>query len=183
MAFKNKIIVNRKTGQQIKFIRTTKDTSGFLLEMEATYPAGSIEPPPHYHPWQVEDFRVLSGELTVTVGDKTRTLHTGDILHIPANEVHTMWNRSGIPAVVNWKVQPALETEYFLETITGLASEANTNAQGKPGLLQVALTARKYNNTFRLSRPPFIIQRILFAILSPLACLFGYSATYKRHID
>ena len=37
MAFKNKQISNPKTGQDIKFLQTAKDTNGKLLEMEATY--------------------------------------------------------------------------------------------------------------------------------------------------
>ncbi len=37
MAFRNKKIINRTTGQEIKFLQTGKETSGRLLEMEATY--------------------------------------------------------------------------------------------------------------------------------------------------
>jgi len=37
MAFKNKIILNPKTRNEIKFLQTSKDSDGKILEMESTY--------------------------------------------------------------------------------------------------------------------------------------------------
>ena len=61
MAFKNKVIRNPQTKQDIKFLQTSSDTDGKLLEMESTYHAFSKEPAPHYHPFQAEDFTVNFG--------------------------------------------------------------------------------------------------------------------------
>lgn len=61
MAFKNKIIRNAKTGQEIRFLLTGKDTQGKLLEMEATYAEHSEEPVGHYLPFQTEAFTIISG--------------------------------------------------------------------------------------------------------------------------
>ncbi|WP_205780556.1 cupin domain-containing protein [Mucilaginibacter limnophilus] len=111
MACKGKLLINPVTGQNIKFIQTTKDTSGQLLEMESTFKAGSQQPIEHYHPYQHEDFKVLEGELQVKIGSERRTLRSGDSLHIPANQPHAMWNVSTAKAVVNWQVRPAMDTE------------------------------------------------------------------------
>ncbi len=183
MAFKNKHISNPKTGQDIKFLQTSKDTDGKLLEMEATYNSHSKEPAAHYHPFQVEDFTVLSGQLTVRIDGQLKVLKQGDTLHIPINKVHSMWNDTDDKTIVNWKVQPAMNTDNLLETVTGLAVDGKTNEDGMPNILQVALMANKYSDVFRLSKPPFPVQKILFIILTPFSYLFGYRPTYKKYLD
>lgn len=183
MAFKNKQISNPKTGQDIKFLQTAKDTDGKLLEMEATYNSHSKEPAAHYHPFQVEDFTVLSGQLTVRMDEHLKVLKQGDTLHIPINKVHSMWNDTDEKTIVNWKVQPAMDTDNLLETATGLAIDGKTNNDGMPNILQVALMANKYSDVFRLANPPFAVQKILFIILTPFSYLFGYRPTYKKYLD
>jgi quercetin dioxygenase-like cupin family protein len=181
MAYKHKQIVNTVTGQSIKFLQTAKDTNGQLLEMEATFNKKSKQPAPHYHPYQHETFAVMQGALSMVIDGVTKVLWAGETIQIPANTVHSMWNNSGSKTVVNWKVQPALTTEYFLENATGLAAEGRTNRQGMPGLLQVAIMANKFSNSFRLAKPSFFIQKIVFSILSPVAYLCGYRAAYKKY--
>jgi quercetin dioxygenase-like cupin family protein len=183
MAYKNKIIKNPYTGQSFKFIQTAKDTSGELLEMETTYRGHSKEPVAHYHPSQDEDFKVLQGEVTVRLDGALKTLRTGDTLHIPRGMVHAMWNRSDREAAVNWQVRPALDTENLFEVTTGLAMDGKTKSDGMPGILQVALTIKKYHHVFRMARPSYTVQKIVFTLLSPIAYLLGYRATYSKYID
>jgi quercetin dioxygenase-like cupin family protein len=177
MAFKNKTIINPKTGQTIKFLQTAKDTDGRLLEMEATFRPHSEEPPTHYHPLQEEKFSIITGQLTVRINGKLKMFLQGDQFTIPKNTDHSMWNASGLPTMVNWKVSPALNTESFFETTIAFAREGKTDKKGMPNILQVALIANKYNKIFRLSRPPFLMQKILFSILTPFAYLAGYRST------
>jgi len=183
MAYRNKTIFNPKTLVEIKFLQTANDTNGQLLEMEAGYNAHSNEPAEHYHPYQAEDFTVLSGELTVRIDGQIKVLKQGDSLHIPKTKVHSMWNNSQNKTVVNWKVQPAMNTADLLQTASGLANDGKTNKKGMPTLLQVALMANKYAKEFRLSKPPFAIQKILFIMLTPFAYLLGYRPTYKKYLD
>ncbi|MEZ4852020.1 MAG: cupin domain-containing protein [Bacteroidia bacterium] len=183
MAYKNKVIRNPKTKQDIRFLQTARDTGGKLLEMEATYQAFSREPAPHYHPYQAEDFTVISGELTVRINGQLKVLKKGDVLHVPVNKVHSMWNNSSQQTVVNWIVQPAMDTENLLETVSGLAQDGKTNKDGMPNILQIALMMNQYHEVFRLARPSFTIQRILFMILAPFACLLGYRSTYGKYLD
>ncbi|HKH60884.1 MAG TPA: cupin domain-containing protein [Flavitalea sp.] len=183
MAYKNKTITNPKTGQIIKFIQTAEHTGGRLLEMESTFKANSVEPPLHYHPHQEENFSVISGELSVKIDGVLKTYAAGDKFHVPKNMPHSMWNASNSPAVLNWKVRPALNTEHFFENSIGLANDGKTNERGMPPFLQVALLANEYSNTFRFSKPPFIIQNIIFSLLVPFAWLAGYRATYKKYLN
>jgi mannose-6-phosphate isomerase-like protein (cupin superfamily) len=183
MAYKNKFISNHDTGQSIKFLQVAKDTNGDLLEMETTYQGFSKEPVPHYHPHQEETFTVTKGVLTVRIDGALKTIKAGETLFIPKNKVHAMWNNSENITTVNWKVQPAMDTEYFLETAMGIAADGKLNKKGMPPILQVALMANKFSNEFRLAKPRFEIQKILFGVLSPFARLRGYRPTYRKYLD
>jgi len=183
MAYKNKTILNPKTRNEIRFLQTKKDTEGKLLEMESTYFSHSKEPPAHYHPFQTEDFTVLTGELSVRVNGEVKILTQGKSINIRPNVVHSMWNNSDKKTIVNWKVQPAMDTEYMLETLLGLAQNGKTNEDGVPGILQIALTANKFADVFRLNKPPFAVQKIIFTLLSLAAYLFGYKPTYPQYLD
>ena len=183
MAYKGKTMLNSRTGIETRFVQTSKDTDGQLLEMETAYPAHSPEPPPHYHPFQEEDFVVLTGEMTVRLDGQLRILRQGDTLHIPKNQVHSMWNHTGNKAVVNWKVRPALDSEYLFETATGLANAGKTNAQGTPDILQSALLMNRFSQVFRLAKPPYPVQRFVFGLLALPGRLFGKSGWYAAYVD
>ena len=140
-------MTNSSTGQTIKFLQTAKDTNHELLEIEAVYDPHSKPPPPHYHPYQDEDFVIVKGQMNVQVGEKMITLREGDHFHIPANTVYSMWNSSDSLAIVNWKTRPALDTEYFLEAVTDLGNQsANSESQS----LKLKSLVEKYSNTLRI---------------------------------
>jgi quercetin dioxygenase-like cupin family protein len=183
MAYKGKTIKNNKTGQQITFLQTSDDTGGELLEMESLFQPHSTEPVPHYHPLQQEYFTVLEGEISVRTNGQLLILKAGDKLHVQTNQVHSMWNHSDKQARVNWKVIPASDTEYFLENGIGIANQKNTNSRGMPGLLQVALLASRFSHVYRVPKPSYTLQRILFTILSPFSYLAGYRPCYKKYVD
>lgn len=181
MASAGKIIFNPKNCQLINFVQTTMDTAGKLLEMKVTFHPKSIVPPLHYHPFQTEFFRIISGELTVRTKSETFLLKQGDTLEIPPNTSHSMWNHSPQKTIVNWQVQPALQTEYFLETLFGLAGDNKTNSSGVPSFLQKILTANKYRDSLRLTNPPFFFQKMVFALVSPIAAMCGFKPDYERY--
>jgi quercetin dioxygenase-like cupin family protein len=49
-------------------------------------------PPPHIHHLEEEQFYVLDGQLTYSVGDQTFQVKTGDFIHIPRGTVHSFKN-------------------------------------------------------------------------------------------
>jgi len=51
-------------------------------------------PPPHIHHLEDEQFYVLDGQLTYSVGDQTFQVNTGDFIHIPRGTVHSFKNGS-----------------------------------------------------------------------------------------
>lgn len=183
MAYKGKILRNQVTGQDIIFLQTSKDTGGSLLEMKSVYNSRSKEPIAHYHPFQEEDFIVLEGELTVRMNNHTRIYRMGESFHIPRGTIHSMWNASAVVTAINWQVRPAMQTEYLLETSAGLAADGKTSAEGKPSLLQIALIGNRYASVFRLAKPPYLLQRIIFSLLTPFARLAGHKSVYPQYFD
>lgn len=183
MAYRNKVIHNPVSGQSIRFLQTSTDTDGELLEMESSFSPFSTEPIPHYHPRQHEVFTVLEGSIHVRIHNETKFLKMGEQLAIAPTTVHSMWNPFPIKALVNWKVQPALSTEYFLETGMGLATDGKVNKKGLPSVLQTALLALCYKNVFRLAKPSYFLQRVVFSALAPVSKLAGYRAVYNQYID
>lgn len=183
MAIKDKILSNPVTGQSIKFLKTANDTRGQLLEMETVYNPNSTEPTAHYHPKQKEDFKVLEGELTIKLDDRILILKQGDTLHIPAKMIHSMWNAGSKPARVNWQVRPAMDTEFLLETTFGLAADGRVNSKGIPSILQAAPILLKYRKVFRLAKPPYPVQQIVFNVIRLFSLLSGKRARYGKYID
>jgi mannose-6-phosphate isomerase-like protein (cupin superfamily) len=183
MAYQDKYIRNTLTGQSFRFLQTARDTAGQLLEIESAYRAHSSEPTPHYHPIQTEDFTIMVGELTVRINGQVTVFKTGDKIHIPPNTVHSMWNASDTETVVNWQIRPALDTEYFFETVTGLANDGKVGPNGVPPLLQTALLAQQYSSVFRLTKPSLGVQKVVFSLLSPIARLLGYRSMYHQYLN
>lgn len=167
----DRVLVNPVTGLRLRIVRSTRETAGACLEMEATYPPRSPAPIEHFHPAQDERFVVESGAMTARVGGVPRTLGPGDELAIPALTPHAMWNAGDAPSVVRWTTTPARGTEEFFRDIVWLASEGRIDATGKPRLLDLAWLAPKYWNEMRVTRPPQWAQRLLFAILAPAGAL------------
>ena len=67
------------------------DGSYFTLIVDMGPEAG---PPPHIHHLEDEQFYVLEGQLTYSVGDQIFEVRTGDFIHIPRGTVHSFKNGS-----------------------------------------------------------------------------------------
>ena len=158
-------ITNPSTGQVISVISETPE----LLVLESDYPAGCPSPPAHLHPNQDEHFEVLSGAVQAMVGNRAMILGQGDTLDIPKGTKHEFGGLPDQPGTVRWEIRPALRTREFLETVNRWADPAT----GRPSTLQAALTAKEYAPEFRLANPSHGTQRVLFAILAPLARMRG----------
>jgi quercetin dioxygenase-like cupin family protein len=183
MAIPNKVIHNPVTGQTIRFTKTSRDTHGELLEMESRFDPFSKEPPPHYHPFQTEHFMVQEGRIHIRINGVVKQLLQGEKLEIAPNTIHSMWNPYTKKAKVAWRVQPAMNTEYLLETGMGLAVNGRVGKKGAPGFLQSILLLKQYRDVYRLAKPSYNLQKFLTIIFSPVARLAGYKPVYKEYID
>ena len=63
----------------------------------------------------------------------------------------------------------------------GLANAGKTNARGMPGLLQLALIGREFQDVMRFTRPPRAVQAVMFGLLGPLGRMRGYRGIYPEY--
>ena len=70
------------------------------------------------------------------------------------------------------RARVALDGE-MIEAGFGLANSGRTSAQGMPGPLWLAGLAREYRDVLRFTRPPALLQAILFIPLAALARASG----------
>lgn len=183
MAYKGKRIYNPVNKQIIEFLTTSKCSKGEQLEMISTWLPNSLKPQTHYHPFQEEIFTVIEGELTIQLQGRTYHLKEGEVVHLPSATPHSMWNETNKKVIANWRVFPALKTEFLLETGAGLAVDGKTNMSGRPALLQIVLLAKMFRKEFRLQKPSYLLQWLMFTLLTPFALLSGKKAIYPEYID
>jgi quercetin dioxygenase-like cupin family protein len=117
-------IDNPAARMKLLLVRTAAETDGELLEMEASYEPGSVEPPEHFHPSQDERFEILAGTMEARIGDERKILEAGEEVFIPAGTPHAMWNAGSETARVAWETRPALRTEEFFRAVARVAEAA-----------------------------------------------------------
>ena len=171
MTHDDRILLNGATGFQLRIVRSTAETEGRLLEMEASYPPQSSPPPEHLHPKQEEEFLIHSGTMTARVGGMKREYHAGEVLRIPAGTPHAMWNPGNVQCDVTWRTIPALNTEQFFRDVFWLAAQGRTDAAGVPGPLDLAWLVPRYWDEVRVIHPQQILQRLALGVLLPFSVL------------
>jgi len=182
MAHAGKVISNTVMAGTVKFIKTAADTRGELLEMEATYNTAVDLVPEHYHPYQDEHIEVLAGMVSVHLKGQERTYVTGENFDFPRNVPHGFLGAAGSEeARILCQIRPALDSETFFETVYGLVSDGKMKDTGIPNFFQLAVIFRAFNDELHLTKPPRIVQKILFGILAPIGRLLGYQARYEKY--
>jgi hypothetical protein len=106
----------------------------------------------------------------------------GDTILAPAGVPHNWWNASDREVVVRVEVRPAARFEACILNAFGLAQDGKVNAKGMPGLLQLAVFAREFDDVIRFTRPPRWVQRLLFGVLAPVARLLGYRGSNPEYM-
>src|SRR5690606_19823011 len=123
--------------------------------------------PEHLHSLQEERYEVVSGSFTVISEGQTRVLQSGESITFPVNKPHNHFNDSDDPAVVIQIVTPALDFEYFIESLIGLASDGMM-PNGKAGLMQELVTLKYIDSKAFLARIPMSLQIVLMNTLGPI---------------
>jgi mannose-6-phosphate isomerase-like protein (cupin superfamily) len=170
-------IRNPATGETLTFLVTSADSGGRRLQVDVTAEPGKQGPPLHLHRAFVERYDVREGRVAIALGGSVQVLAAGDRLEIPRGAAHTFRVEGAEPARMVVEFEPAGGYERFLETLYGLAEAGRTDAQGRPKLLHMAVIGREHLDDFALARPPYWVQKALFAVLAPVGRLLGYRAS------
>jgi mannose-6-phosphate isomerase-like protein (cupin superfamily) len=113
------------------------------LVFEASYSGGGSPPPAHLHPQQDEHFEVLAGAMRAKIADRDLELPAGEVLDVPRNTPHQMWNAGEEQAVMRWTTTPAGRTlDWFREVAAAMAG----TPVGDPATL-----LERYSDVFRLA--------------------------------
>ena len=171
-------IENGLSKERITVLETGAQTSGERFAFEVRVPTDMVSPPPHLHVAEEERLEVLEGEMTLQANGRRYVLPPGGSHVLKRGVAHTWWNSGSGPLRIRAEFRPAGNMQSFFETYCGLAAEGRSDERGQPPLLQVAASLRLWG--MYLARPPILAQRLLMAVLRPLAWLRGYRQRYER---
>lgn len=174
------VFENPVTGERATLLELPFTNAAGRARAELTALAGARVAGEHRHPAIVEHFAVQQGELTVKREGQESVLREGESATIEPGVWHDWWNASDRDAVVRVEVTPGERFAHMLETLFGLARLGHTNDKGMPHPLQLALFAQEFEDVIVFRRPPRMLQRAVFGVLSPIANRRGYRATYPQ---
>ena len=171
-------IENPITGERVTFLKTSAETDGELVVIDAAVAPGGFVAAEHLHPYQSERFEILSGDVEFKLGKEVVTARPGDVVMVESGTPHQFRNLGNEEIRFRTEVRPALSFETFLQTMFGLASEGKTNKKGMPNPFRLAVIMDEHFDLVRLPFPPVWVQRMGLALASPLGLLLGYEPTY-----
>jgi len=164
-------IENPITGQKVSFLLNTPE----VLVTEWVVQPNRPRDPRHIHPNQEEHLFLLEGRIKRDLGNGlSDELEAGGDWRIAPGTPHTWENSTQSPIKLRIEFRPSLRTADFMTRIYGLAAAGKTNRKGVPNPLQVAVLASEYSPEIQITSPPPAVQRIVFAVLKPIARRLGY---------
>jgi mannose-6-phosphate isomerase-like protein (cupin superfamily) len=176
---------NPHTGERIALAAIAEETGGELTRMEIRVRPGPGDwvGPDHFHPLQEERFEVVAGAPIFRIDGEERPAKPGEVVTVPVGVSHIFRNGGREELHMISEYRPGLKSvEIFFATFFGLAAEGKLTRRGRPHLLQSVLTLSELRDYFVVTRPPPLVQRLLFPPLAALARLRGYRATYPEHL-
>src|ERR671917_1092772 len=177
------VIENPVTGEREVVRVGTEDSGGDLLVVDGYVKPGGAVTGEHVHPSIDEDFTVLRGRVGFRIDGRESIAEPGRRLHVPAGTAHDWWNAGDEEAHVVVEIRPAARFEEMALNLFGLAQDGKTNSKGMPNLLQAALFAKEFEDVLYFTKPPRAVQKVLFAVLAPVARLFGYRGSYPKYLN
>lgn len=173
-------VTNKVTGEQITFIETAKDTNGEYLLIEVTLPPRGKGPPLHIHDHFEEEFEVIVGTLTVTLGKTKHLLETGERCVAPLRTPHTFTNDHDHPVVFRVRLTPPSKFEQSVRIHYGLMDDGLTDEKGNPKSLAHTALVLTLQNTLIIGIPLWL-QRCLFGLIIKRARKKGIYASLEKY--
>jgi quercetin dioxygenase-like cupin family protein len=175
------VFENPVTGERAVVRFGTDQNDGELLVADLHIRPGGAVMGEHVHPALEERFTVLRGRVGFRLSGRMSIAEPGVMLVASPGTPHDWWNAGDEEALVRVEVRPGARFAAFIVNAFGLAQDGRVDRRGMPQLLQLSLFAREFDDVIQFTRPPRIVQRILFGLLSPLARLLGYRGSYPEY--
>lgn len=177
------IIENKVTGERAVVITGTDETNGELIITDLFVSPGGAVVGEHIHPALEERFTVLKGKVGFRINGVEQIAPLNETLIVSAGTAHDWWNVGDEEAHVRVEIRPGTRFEHLIANLFGLANDDKTNAKGLPNPLQLAILARDFRDVIIFTSPPPIVQKVMFAILAPIARLLGYRGSYEKYTN
>jgi len=172
----NEKISNLATGDKIEFLQTDEGTNGRMSNFIMTLAPKSswARSPRHFHPFQTETFKVISGELNLTVG-KQKFILKPDHEKIVVDKfvLHSFWNETNEEVIFEAEIYPPKNIEKGLRLTYQLSQEGKISKKNIPYNPFYTLILMDYFDSY-FAFVPWKLQRFLFRQGANFARLFGY---------
>jgi mannose-6-phosphate isomerase-like protein (cupin superfamily) len=130
----------------------------------------------HVHPLAEERFLVSSGRIKVVIDGREQLVSAGQEAVIPRGRPHYFLNAWDGDTEFTVEFRPAQQHLLFFSNFARLTAEHPEwfSAKGDPHFLLIASSLNQFRDHTYLARPPAHMQKMLFALLAPIARLAGY---------
>jgi mannose-6-phosphate isomerase-like protein (cupin superfamily) len=146
---------------------------GVVLEEGGSGGGNALE---HVHPGADEHFTVKSGRIKIVIDGREQIVESGGHAVVPRGKPHFFANAGAEVVELEIEFKPAQQQLRFFANFASLAANRTAwfSSKGDAHVLLIALVLHTYRDHLYLAGPPIFLQKILFAILAPLARLRGY---------
>ncbi|MFM9845910.1 MAG: cupin domain-containing protein [Hyphomicrobiaceae bacterium] len=181
---------NKVTREYAVVLRGTEDRGDGPMTVHLTARPGAAVVGEHVHPNLRERFTVVSGRLEAKVAGTLYRLGPGQSTVIEAGVVHDWWNPSDnedAHVLVELEDAPGAPAgnlgrfELMIATLFSLANDGKVDRKGRPSPLQAVVMAQEFADVIVFTWPPRAVQRVIVALLAPVARFLGYRATYAEY--
>jgi quercetin dioxygenase-like cupin family protein len=149
------------------------DSGGKSVGMNFILPPGAVPPPPHIHPTQSEEFRVVAGPVELMVDGTWTTLETGEKASVPPRVLHTFRNKSKATRILHSTHRPPGRFEDFIERLSALLSARGITSGKDPRVpIYISMVWLEYGDTLRTGRDR---ERFAINAAARLGRLLGFN--------
>jgi quercetin dioxygenase-like cupin family protein len=181
------VYYNPRCREKIVIRTPAERTGGERAVMDLYVEPGGFAAGYHTHPFSQEIFTLVRGSLRVHRAGRDIILdEVGQSVTVPAGTVHRWFGNTEEEtsfAVVELVNRAERFEQLILRQLFGLAQDGKTDAEGRPNLLQHAVTMREFSDVLRFTDRPWPVQRLLYGALAPIARLLGYQACYPEYME
>ena len=148
-----------------KFIvrKTSRDTNGKSFDMEWDIEPNTLGPPVHIHPYAIETYTILDGEMEVFLNNNWITAGKGDKIIVEKGLPHTFKNSTDKIVKLYNTHEPAMQFENFFEGL-GKVCDSGVIKNRKMDLnaiISMSMLWTKYPNEIKSVKPPFFVMKIM----------------------
>jgi len=151
-------------GMIFHIVKTPMETNGETLEMEWELLPGNDGTPVHIHPYAIESYKVLEGQLEVNTNGEWKTLKQGEELTVNKGVPHTFRNPLDTVTRVYNIHSPAMEFYNYFEGLCNIVDKLSSGKKEKLKMNLIAVTylsmlMKKYKEEMVSVNPPgFVIS-------------------------